>query len=74
MLGGGGGCQGLSLSPCRDYVRRELEYGFQGAVYSDPVALGRFATTLAGEPGGGSQVSPARGRGGDAGQGEGLRC
>ncbi|XP_074443205.1 RING finger protein 145-like isoform X1 [Larus michahellis] len=33
----------------RDYVRRELEYGFQGAVYSDPAALGRFATALAGQ-------------------------
>ncbi|KAM6401009.1 RING finger protein 145-like isoform 2-T2 [Pluvialis apricaria] len=33
----------------RDYVRRELEYGFQGAVYSDPVALGRFATALTGQ-------------------------
>ncbi|NXX03032.1 RN145 protein, partial [Larus smithsonianus] len=33
----------------RDYVRRELEYGFQGAVYSDPAALGRFATALTGQ-------------------------
>ncbi|XP_054059358.1 RING finger protein 145-like isoform X2 [Rissa tridactyla] len=33
----------------RDYVRRELEYGFQGAVYSDPAALGRLATALAGQ-------------------------
>ncbi|XP_029862298.1 RING finger protein 145-like isoform X1 [Aquila chrysaetos chrysaetos] len=32
-----------------DCVRRELEYGFQGAVYSDPAALGRFATALAGQ-------------------------
>ncbi|XP_074003853.1 RING finger protein 145 [Numenius arquata] len=33
----------------RDYVRRELEHGFQGAVYSDPAALSRFATALAGQ-------------------------
>lgn len=64
MLGGSGGCRGLSLSPCRDYVRRELEYGFQGAVYSDPVALGRFTTTLAGEPGGGVPGVPCQGTGG----------
>uniref|UniRef100_A0A8C6ZFV1 TRC8-like N-terminal domain-containing protein n=1 Tax=Nothoprocta perdicaria TaxID=30464 RepID=A0A8C6ZFV1_NOTPE len=33
----------------RDYTRRELEYEFQGAVYEDPVALGRFVTALAGQ-------------------------
>lgn len=57
------GGRGLSLSPCRDYVRRELEYGFQGAVYSDPAALGRFATALAGELGGSQppKTSPVRG-------------
>ncbi|XP_068800043.1 RING finger protein 145-like [Struthio camelus] len=33
----------------RDYIRRELEYEFQGAVYDDPVALGRFVTALAGQ-------------------------
>ncbi|XP_035167326.1 RING finger protein 145-like, partial [Oxyura jamaicensis] len=32
-----------------DYVRRELEHGFQGAVYSDAAALGRFTTALAGQ-------------------------
>uniref|UniRef100_A0A8B9ZI14 RING finger protein 145 n=1 Tax=Anas platyrhynchos TaxID=8839 RepID=A0A8B9ZI14_ANAPL len=30
-----------------EYVRRELEHGFQGAVYSDAAAFGRFATALA---------------------------
>ncbi|NXE57875.1 RN145 protein, partial [Casuarius casuarius] len=33
----------------RDYIRRELEYEFQGAMYEDPVALSRFVTALAGE-------------------------
>ncbi|XP_067154522.1 RING finger protein 145-like isoform X1 [Apteryx mantelli] len=33
----------------RDYIRRELEYEFQGAVYDDPVVLGRFVTALAGQ-------------------------
>ncbi|XP_075566002.1 RING finger protein 145-like [Pelecanus crispus] len=33
----------------RDYVHRELEDGFQGAVYGDAAALGRFATALAGQ-------------------------
>ncbi|XP_047901592.2 RING finger protein 145-like isoform X1 [Anser cygnoides] len=32
-----------------DYVRRELEHGFQGAVYSDTAAFGRFTTALAGQ-------------------------
>ncbi|XP_052636876.1 RING finger protein 145-like isoform X2 [Harpia harpyja] len=40
---------GAGHTVARDYVRRELEYGFQGAVYSDPAALGRFATALAGQ-------------------------
>ncbi|KAM6132375.1 RING finger protein 145-like [Pterocles gutturalis] len=33
----------------RDYIRRELELGFQDAVYSDTAALGRLATTLVGQ-------------------------
>ncbi|XP_062430455.1 RING finger protein 145-like isoform X2 [Rhea pennata] len=33
----------------RDYIRRELESEFQGAVYDDPVALGRFVTAVAGQ-------------------------
>lgn len=41
---------GLSRSPHRDYVRRELEYGDQGTVYHDTAALGRIVTTLTGEP------------------------
>ncbi|XP_059673823.1 RING finger protein 145-like [Gavia stellata] len=40
---------GAGHTAARDYVRRELEHGFQGAVYSDPAALGRFATALAGQ-------------------------
>ncbi|XP_064304837.1 RING finger protein 145-like isoform X1 [Phalacrocorax carbo] len=40
---------GTGHAAARDYVYRELEYGFQGAVYSDPAALGRFATALAGQ-------------------------
>ncbi|XP_037244589.1 RING finger protein 145-like [Falco rusticolus] len=38
---------GVGHTVARDFVRQELEYGFQGAVYSDPVALSSFATTLA---------------------------
>ncbi|XP_054247419.1 RING finger protein 145-like [Indicator indicator] len=33
----------------RDYIHRELEFGDQGAVYQDPAALSRVATTLAGQ-------------------------
>ncbi|NXU57864.1 RN145 protein, partial [Turnix velox] len=33
----------------RNYVRRELEYGFQGTVYSDPTVLSHFTTALTGE-------------------------
>ncbi|KAF1534474.1 UNVERIFIED_CONTAM: hypothetical protein FQV15_0018575, partial [Eudyptes pachyrhynchus] len=40
---------GAGHTAARDYVRRELEYGFQGALCSDPAALGRLATTLTGE-------------------------
>ncbi|NXF61698.1 RN145 protein, partial [Ciccaba nigrolineata] len=40
---------GAGHTAARDYVRRELESGFQGAVYSDPAALARLATTLAGQ-------------------------
>ncbi|XP_075355520.1 RING finger protein 145-like [Mycteria americana] len=40
---------GAGHAAARDYIRRELEYGFHGAVYSDPAALGRFATALAGQ-------------------------
>ncbi|XP_074948407.1 RING finger protein 145-like isoform X2 [Phalacrocorax aristotelis] len=40
---------GTGHAAARDYVYRELEYGFQGAVYSDPAALGRFATALTGQ-------------------------
>ncbi|XP_072717980.1 RING finger protein 145-like isoform X3 [Ciconia boyciana] len=40
---------GAGHAAARDYIHRELEYGFHGAVYSDPAALGRFATTLAGQ-------------------------
>ncbi|KAM6206137.1 LOW QUALITY PROTEIN: RING finger protein 145-like [Sarcoramphus papa] len=40
---------GAGHTVARDYVRHELEYGFQGAVYSDPAALGRFATALVGQ-------------------------
>ncbi|XP_069653740.1 RING finger protein 145-like isoform X2 [Haliaeetus albicilla] len=40
---------GAGHTVARDYIRRELEYGFQGAVYSDPAALGRFTTALAGQ-------------------------
>ncbi|XP_008121044.2 RING finger protein 145 [Anolis carolinensis] len=29
-----------------DYIRHEMEHEFYGAVYQDPVALGRFATAL----------------------------
>lgn len=50
------GCEGgvgvgvvLTLSPCSDFVRHELQRGFQGAVYSDVAEFGRFATALAGE-------------------------
>ncbi|XP_042750422.1 RING finger protein 145-like, partial [Lagopus leucura] len=32
-----------------DYVHRELERGFQGAVYSDVAEFGRFTTALAGQ-------------------------
>lgn len=39
----------LTLSLCSDYVHRELERGFQGAVYSDVAEFGRFTTALAGE-------------------------
>ncbi|KYO35818.1 hypothetical protein Y1Q_0022368 [Alligator mississippiensis] len=30
----------------RDYIQREMEYQFRGAVYQDPVALSRFITAL----------------------------
>ncbi|NXO50859.1 RN145 protein, partial [Aramus guarauna] len=40
---------GAGHAAARDYVRRELEYGFQGAVYGNAAALGRFATALAGQ-------------------------
>ncbi|KAM7112005.1 RING finger protein 145-like isoform 1-T1 [Ciconia maguari] len=40
---------GAGHAAARDYIHRELEYGFHGAVYSDPAALGRFATALAGQ-------------------------
>ncbi|XP_043400925.1 uncharacterized protein LOC102929557 isoform X4 [Chelonia mydas] len=30
----------------RDYLRHEMEYEFQGAVYQDPVVLSRFMTAL----------------------------
>lgn len=43
----------LTLSPCSDFVRHELQRGFQGAVYSDVAEFGRFATALAGELDGG---------------------
>lgn len=36
-------------SPSRDYLRHEMEYEFQGAVYQDPVVLSRFMTALTGE-------------------------
>ncbi|NXN20762.1 RN145 protein, partial [Nycticryphes semicollaris] len=51
----------------RDYVRHELEYGFQGTVYSDPAVLSRFATTLTGDLRGcvsqHPPMSPVRGQG-----------
>lgn len=43
----------LTLSLCSDFVRHELQRGFQGAVYSDVAEFGRFATALAGELDGG---------------------
>ncbi|XP_043400926.1 uncharacterized protein LOC102929557 isoform X5 [Chelonia mydas] len=33
----------------RDYLRHEMEYEFQGAVYQDPVVLSRFMTALTGQ-------------------------
>ncbi|CAM5142234.1 unnamed protein product [Natator depressus] len=33
----------------RDYMRHEMEYEFQGAVYQDPVVLSRFMTALTGQ-------------------------
>ncbi|XP_073199176.1 RING finger protein 145-like isoform X1 [Lepidochelys kempii] len=33
----------------RDYMRHEMEYEFQGAVYQDPVVLSRFLTALTGQ-------------------------
>ncbi|XP_068005490.1 RING finger protein 145-like isoform X4 [Melanerpes formicivorus] len=39
----------LGHTAARDYIRRELEFGDQGAVYHDPAALSRLATTLAGQ-------------------------
>lgn len=44
----------LTLSLCSDFVRHELQRGFQGAVYSDVAEFGRFATALAGELDGGA--------------------
>ncbi|KAL7975906.1 hypothetical protein Chor_011821 [Crotalus horridus] len=32
-----------------DYLDHEVERGFQGAIYEDPVALGHFATALTGQ-------------------------
>ncbi|XP_075609056.1 RING finger protein 145-like [Balearica regulorum gibbericeps] len=40
---------GAGHAAARDYVHRELEYGFQGAVYGNTAALSRFATALAGQ-------------------------
>ncbi|XP_067836482.1 RING finger protein 145-like isoform X2 [Heptranchias perlo] len=34
---------------CRNYILRELEYGYEGAVYMDLTALQRFVGTLAGQ-------------------------
>ncbi|KAH0615713.1 hypothetical protein JD844_026057 [Phrynosoma platyrhinos] len=39
----------------RDYIRHEMEHKFYGAVYQDPIALGRFATTLTSEEGDGKE-------------------
>ncbi|KAJ6658586.1 hypothetical protein lerEdw1_019974 [Lerista edwardsae] len=33
----------------QDYIRHEMERGFHGAVYGDPVALSRFAAALTGQ-------------------------
>ncbi|XP_029450899.1 RING finger protein 145-like isoform X5 [Rhinatrema bivittatum] len=33
----------------RDYIRREIESEYQGAVYRDPIALNRIVTALTGE-------------------------
>ena len=48
----------LTLSLCSDFVRHELQRGFQGAVYSDVAEFGRFATALAGELDGGRGGAP----------------
>ncbi|KAM6270179.1 RING finger protein 145-like isoform 2-T2 [Porphyrio hochstetteri] len=40
---------GAGHAAARDYVRSELESGFQGAVYSNATALSRFATAFAGQ-------------------------
>ncbi|XP_058048933.1 RING finger protein 145-like isoform X2 [Ahaetulla prasina] len=41
----------LPLGPLlrRDYIDHEVERGFQGTIYEDPVALGHFATALTGQ-------------------------
>ncbi|XP_070804555.1 RING finger protein 145-like isoform X2 [Pituophis catenifer annectens] len=39
----------LSHQVAWDYINHEVEHGFQGAIYEDPVALGHFATALTGQ-------------------------
>lgn len=33
----------------RDYVREELQYGYEGAVYLDSLAFNRFVSTMTSE-------------------------
>ncbi|XP_034262533.1 collagen alpha-1(I) chain-like isoform X2 [Pantherophis guttatus] len=59
----------LSHQVAWDYIDHEVERGFQGAIYEDPVALGHFATALTGggrrplrsaaeDPAGGAALRP----------------
>lgn len=34
---------------CRDYVRSELDSGYEGPLYLEPLSMNRFTTALIGE-------------------------